>query len=328
LPLFAQYLALQEETGFGRALDEARAHSATWRTYLRSAAHLSSWLEPSVFRSSPATQQDEADVLFPGLVATFFGIAGLAVGWRAGGRLRRLTLLYGIVSALALWESFGPSGGLYSLSYRLPAFTFLRAPSRFGVLVVLGLSVLTAVSLSALFRRSARPASAHPRPSGLRLGRPEFAVGLLLSIASVEHVSSFRFTAVPAIQPAYRVLAMQPRGALLEMPPLSADKAFTRTAYMLNSTVHWMPLVNAYSDYIPADFSRNLNALATFPSVSAFRVLPPGVRYVTFQIDEYRKNSLFDELTAHLEDFAPYLRRLHADEHIWLYEIVSYPGTE
>ena len=26
--------------------------------------------------------------------------------------------------------------------------------------------------------------------------------------------------------------------------------------YMLNSTAHWMPLVNGYSDYIPPDFVR------------------------------------------------------------------------
>jgi hypothetical protein len=217
LPLFAQYLSLQEETGFGRALDEARAHSATWRTYLRSAAHLSSWLESSVFRSSPATAQDEADVLFPGFVATLFGIAGLAIGWRAGGHLRRHALFYGSIAALALWESFGPSGGLYSLSYRLPAFTFLRAPSRFGVLVAFGLSVLAAISLAALFQQSRRSASANDRPSGLWRGGPATA-GLLLVIASLEHVSSFRFTDVPPIQPAYRVLAMQPPGALLEMP--------------------------------------------------------------------------------------------------------------
>jgi hypothetical protein len=97
---------------------------------------------------------------------------------------------------------------------------------------------------------------------------------------------------------------------------------------MLNSTVHWMPLVNAYSDHIPSDFSQRLNALATFPSVSAFRGLPPGVRYVTFQIEEYRKNSLLDELDAQLSAFTPYLRRLYADDHVWLYEIVGYPPLE
>jgi hypothetical protein len=248
--------------------------------------------------------------LFPGFVATLFGAAGFAVAWQAGGRSRRIALLYGAIAALAVWESFGPSAGLYSLSYQLPAFTFLRAPSRFGVLVSFGLSVLAAFSISALLNRSSRPGLA--------------AVALLL-IASLEHVSSFRFTAVSPVQPAYRVLAQQPRGALLEMPPLSAEKAFTRTEYMLNSTAHWMPLVNAYSDHIPEDFSRRLNALATFPSDEAFKALPAGVRYVTFQVDEYRKNELLNELTAHLADFAPYLRRLHADDHVWLYQIVGYP---
>jgi hypothetical protein len=91
--------------------------------------------------------------------------------------------------------------------------------------------------------------------------------------------------------------------------------------------VHWKPLVNAYSDVIPASFSDNLNVLATFPSLDAFRILERDrVRYVTFDVAAYRQNArLYDELVRHLAEFDRYLRRLHADNAVWLYEITSYP---
>jgi len=158
-----------------------------------------------------------------------------------------------------------------------------------------------------------------------RSSKPALAAAVLLLFAAAEHISAFRFTDVPPLEPAYRVLAMQPPGALIEMPPLSAAKAYTRTQYMLNSTVHWMPLVNAYSDYTPEDFSRNLGVLAGFPSAAAFEVLPAGVRYATFHIEEYKKNGVMDTLTNSLEAFSPYLRRVYADDRIWLFEITGRP---
>ena len=56
-----------------------------------------------------------------------------AIGWRAGRRTREAAILYASLGILALWVSFGPGGGLYSLFYSMiPGFTFMRAPSRFG----------------------------------------------------------------------------------------------------------------------------------------------------------------------------------------------------
>ena len=40
---------------------------------------------------------------------------------------------YVVIAVLTFWLSFGPKAGLYTLFYEIvPAFSFLRAPARFG----------------------------------------------------------------------------------------------------------------------------------------------------------------------------------------------------
>jgi hypothetical protein len=143
LPLFLPYLHLQRTTGFTRTMEEARRLSATWRTYFASSAYAHAWMLPIIGNWN--------EVLFPGFVATFAGGAGLWIGWRAHGRLREVAVLYGGLAAVACWASFGPGAGLYQvLAAGVPAFSLMRAPGRFGVIVAFGLSVLAGVAVSAI----------------------------------------------------------------------------------------------------------------------------------------------------------------------------------
>ena len=299
VPLFAQYLALQQRTGFGRSIEDAHLFSASWRTYLVSGAYASSWLADGTMSSA---------VLFPGFVAAIFGLVGFLIAWRLGGRSRQLAAIYGGVAVLAFWLSLGPAGHLYTIAYRFnPAFTLMRAPNRFGVLVSLAFSVAASFAIAPLLRRVAMPA---------------LIASVLCVIAAAEHVSPLRFTPVPTIAPAYRLLAAQPAGAVLELPLFSRRHGFARTRYMLNSTAHWKPLVNGYSDYIPSTFSDELPLLADFPTEASFDTLPAGVRYAVFHLDGY-KGRLRETLTAQVQEFANRLRLLYADEEIWLYEIIE-----
>ncbi len=66
-------------------------------------------------------------------------------------------MLYGSLGVLAFWASFGPDAGLYTVLYRVvPLFTFLRAPSRFGLLVVFVLASLRSLALKRLVPLSSR----------------------------------------------------------------------------------------------------------------------------------------------------------------------------
>ena len=70
----------------------------------------------------------------------------------------------------------------------------------------------------------------------------------------------------------------------------------------------------------------SMNVLADFPSEQAFQLLERDqVRYVVFHLAQYNAPAARETLTRRLEEFAPYLRRLHADEHAWLFEIVGFP---
>jgi hypothetical protein len=301
--LFLPYALLQQSTGFGRSLDAARQFSADWRAYLASSAYAHAWMLTLIGHWK--------EVLFPGFVALTFGTVGALVSWFRRGRGRELAVLYGGLVVLASWASLGPDAGLYSVLYRLiPLFSLLRAPSRFGLVVVLGLSVLSGVALAALFKKVRRPA---------------LASALLAAVASIELAVPLGFTAVPAVEPAYRMLATLPYGAVLEMPVFSYRFRFARTRYMLGSTAHWMPLVDAYSDYIPQDFIEKTDTLGGFPTRESFKLLEKDrVRYAVFHLDLYGE-SLREPLVTRLQEFAPYLKRHYADERMWLYEIVGFP---
>jgi hypothetical protein len=303
LPLYLPYLSLQRATDFTRSLDEARRYSADGRTYLASGSYAHAWMLKLIGHWG--------ELLFPGFVASIFGLAGAVFGWFARGRRRELSVLYASLGGLSCWASLGPRAGLYSALYSaIPVFTFLHAPSRFGLVVTLALSVLAGIAITALLAGVSRPT----------------LVGIVLAIAATaELVVPLHFPRVEPIETVYRVLAALPRGAVLEMPVYSSKFAFLRTQYMLSSTAHWMPLVDAYSDYIPQDFNDQAEILGGFPTVAAFKLLEPmRVRYAVFHTDRYSPGSR-DELRGRLRELSPYLARRYADDHVELYEIVGSP---
>jgi hypothetical protein len=309
LPVMIPYLIHQRSTGFTRSLASARSFSAAWPAYFSSGAYAHQWL-------GTLGLQWKAEPLFPGFVAVVVGAIGLVASWRAGGRLREVAAIYGGLTLLAGWASLGPAAGLYSVLYRaIPVFSFLRAPSRFGLIVDLALAVLAGVALSRIELGDLRRA---PR-------RRTLVVVAVAAIAVAELIEPIHFPRVPPVEPAYRVLASLPSGPVLELPVYSPQFAFARERYMLDSTTHWMPLIDAYSDYIPEDFGRNAEALGSFPSREAFAVLEPiRGRYAVIHVNTYSAEARAD-LVKRLAEFSPYLARRFADDRIWLYEIVGSP---
>jgi hypothetical protein len=302
-PLFLPYMRLQRETGFSRSLEDARLWSANWRTYFASSAYAHAWLLAIIRKWN--------EVLFPGFVALVAGAVGFVVGWRASASRREVAILYGGLALLAFWASLGPDAGLYRvLNATVPAFSLLRAPSRFGMIVVFAISVLAGVAISALLAS---------------VRRPVLVAGILAAVAVLELKAPLSFSPVPPVETAYRVLATLPRGPVLEMPFYSNRFASARTQYMLNSTAHWMPLVNGYSSHTPQDFLEKTPVLGGFPSAESFELLERDrVRYVVFHIDQFSPE-VREGLVARLGTFDRHLARRYADERIWLYEIVEYP---
>ena len=317
MPVLVPYMQLQQTTGFGRALDEARRYSADWQAYAASSALAHRWMLKVIGHWN--------EVLFPGFVATIFGIAGLVIGLRTpkpdlkstpdlmtSAFLREVAILYGALGAIACWASFGPAAGLYTILYRaIPPFALMRAPARFGIVVTLALAVLAGISVRALLRRTARPN----------------LIGLMLAVATAAELAfPLRFREVPPVSPAYRMLAALPVGPVIEFPFYSSGRElFGHARYMLNSTAHWMPLINGYSDYIPPDFIEAAPTLKLFPSREAFRLLEDKrPRYAVFHMGLYGDEDRA-AAAARIAEFAAYLTPLYADDDTRLYEIVGFP---
>lgn len=302
VPAYLPYIALRRDTGFHRTIGQAVQYSANWSAYLASSSFAHAWLLPFL--------PEWTDVLFPGVLVTIFGLAGAYVA--RGQRRGELTWLYGGLAATAFWTSFGPPAHVYSALYAVvPVFVWLRAPSRFGLIVVFALSVLAGVAVSAWLRRVRRPA---------------LALAVLALFASSELIVPLNMPDVPPVQPVYHTLATMPPGPVIEMPFYYPEVGLHQhTKYMLASTSHWMPLVNGYSDHIPEDFLTNVHTLAPFPSRDAFRILEPNrVRYAVFHMYGYDAENRRDVL-GRLKEFEAYLRPLYVDADTQLYEIVGFP---
>jgi hypothetical protein len=300
LPAFVPYLRVQQ-AGFHRPLEAAASFSANWSAYLTSSSYAHVWLLAYLPRPS--------DSLFPGVILTTFGLAG---AWVAARRRPELLWLYGGLAVVAAWASFGPRGGLYTVLYHVvPVFSWMRAPARFGLLVTFALSVLAGVALAALFAR-VKYASA--------------VAVVLATAAGVELATPWPMPAVEPLEPVYRALRSLPPGPVIEMPFWYIDFMFPRhTYYMLQSTSHWMPLVNGYSDYMPPDFLDHVMTLAAFPSRESLHLLgPEHVRYAIFHRYWY-SDATWATVTPRMKELAPYLRPIFADEGTQLYEIVGVP---
>jgi hypothetical protein len=197
------------------------------------------------------------------------GIVVLAMRQRAE---RELLLFYGLAAVLAFWLSFGPDAGLYTLFYNtIPIFTFLRAPGRIGILVVLCLAVFAAIAVRTWLRNRSRPV----------------AWAAALAVVAAAELTQAPLTALPRPRPFRRPTARWPSsrpGAVAEFPFFYERRDFPRHAiYMLNSATHWMPLVNGYSDHIPQEFRDQVIPLSSFPTRESFQILGRiGARYVVF----------------------------------------------
>ncbi len=314
-PFFLPYIGIQQDAGFRRTIGDAARYSATTASYLASPAHAHGWIT----RVAMDLGWRSGEVLFPGLLLVSLGLGGLVIGLRhrtpegrAPAAARETAVLYGSLGALAFWASFGPAAGLYTLLFHaIPLFTFLRAPSRFGLVVPFALAVLAALALARL-----------------RLPPMRAAIGgVVLVLAGVAELNVLPFPwerALPVPSP-YAMLAQMPKGPVAEFPFYGERVAFPLHAqYMVLSASHWMPLVNGYSDHIPLDFREAAYVLDSFPSDDAFAVLQRRrVRYIGVHWNMFGPRAA--DVRERLRPFARHLRPLASDADMSLFEIVSFP---
>ena len=307
-PFFAPYIAIQQEEGFARTLQESVAFSANAASYLASSAYAHRWILERI-----STWPRWNEVMFPGMLTLALALAGVAVAGfaRHAPRERETALLYGLLGTLTFWASWGPSGWLYSVLFNIPMFSFLRAPSRMAIVVVLCLVVIGALAAHRLIRAAGR-------------GGPLAATALAI-LALADLATKMPWEPALALPQPYEVLARMPRAPLAEFPFYGGRGAwFLHTQYMAFSTAHWMPMINGYSDHTPAEFREDAIVLDSFPSTASFNVLEKArVRYIGIHWDMYGHRA--PEIRDRLEPFKVHLRPLAASPRVTFYEITGFP---
>ena len=303
LPFFLPYLSVRE-AGFARSLDEARLFSTIGRAYLASAVHVHAWMLPLL--------GSWREVLFPGFQAIVLAVVAIVITARHRTHPRvRIVGYYVVMMVFAFWVSLGPDAGLYTLLYHaIPAFSFLRAPARMGVMVTLGVALLSSLALTWW------------RPT--RVGNRRLATAVIVLMAVVESwAGPLQLQTATPINKVYRHLAILPRAPVAEFPFYQgADERHRQTEYMLMSTFHWQPLLNGYSDHFPDDYMTAKPVLTTFPSQEAVALLQErGVRWVVVHFNRYPVDYA-RQLRPLMRTMAKQLRVVIDDTEVGLYEVI------
>jgi hypothetical protein len=223
--------------------------------------------------------------------------------WAA--RRRSMLAFYTGLTLVSLWLSIGPPLGVWPLVYWLPGLNFIRVPSRFTVLAVLGLAVLAGMGFDRLAARL------RPRLRTL----VAVVVGFLLvgEFAAMPMATMpYRFE-VPMVD---RWLDGRPKPfAIAEVPSPdpSMSGAFERrqTAYMLHSTAHWQKTVHGYGGILPALHERLYREIARFPDEASLTSLTRlGVTYIVVHTELYPPGE-WQDVSARIDQYEAWLRLEH-----------------
>jgi hypothetical protein len=192
--------------------------------------------------------------------------------------------------------------GPYALLYHgLPGFSGLRAPGRFVVLAVLGMSVLSAYVVAGL-------------PAKWKTGRRKIV--LVVGLAAVL-TADFAFGPIPLVRaetartlaPIYGEVNNLPAEAvLIELPlPPRRDEEYEDALPTYRSIFHGRRLINGYSGYAPPAYQIIREAMERFPDRRTFDLLENlNVDYFVVHTTGYRRDK-GRETVGRLKDFSKYI---------------------
>ncbi len=288
-PIAFQYFRVQRDAHFQR---EFVPKTAThWSDFLAvdSRNYVETHLPVLASHSTPAARSGE-NRLFPGVIASVFGVMGIVVVTRRL-RHRRATRatqelawigLAGIVVGVLSFGDWTTVHGhriplpLKYLRHVVPGFTGISATVRLALMVQLALVLFAAVGLDVALRKLTQPRN---RTLLIAAAAAVFLIGAAQSIpfvrVPVHHDDGGFDTALQHL----------PRGVVLELPAKGAATgpawAWVETPRQLLALRDGDPRVNGYSGYEPKNFSLDTAILDTFPTAPALAQLRTfGVRYV------------------------------------------------
>lgn len=284
LPFVLPYLRTHARLpDFVRSLEDTRGNSAHLADYLNVLP------ESYVYRYMPFTRlsfMGSELILFPGLAVPVLALCAFVVRRREDGdpafdraSYRREALFFLLLSLLGVLLTMGPKIGgvanlLYTIPYRIGLFKMIRVPSRFFILVALGMAVLAGYGV----------ANINARLSGTEKGARLFRhLSLLILVVLVLELFVFSLDvySLGAETPAvYSWLNEQEEVEIIELPTDYAD--FVRQGlFVYYSTDHWQRTANGFSGYHPRRSRTIFEEMRGFPSRRSVDLLRGlGIDYV------------------------------------------------
>lgn len=290
------YLQVQREMGLVRTLENWIPAA---ESFLASPTHLHAWLLDRLF-ATPINERASA-FLFPGYLPIALALIALGTVIRTRA-VRAAAVLYAAVAVVAVSLSAGPPIGVWPYVYWLPGLNFIRIPSRFFLLAVLGVAVLAAIGYEHVASR-------------LRDGRRR-PLGLAVAALLVVEFAAFPLSTTPytvEFAPVDRWLARQPGPFAVAEVPVGPSVRYHST-YMLHSMAHWQKTVHAHSSLLPALHERLYDRLRSFPDDESLGMLSAiGVTYIVVHTDMYPPGA-WPAVERAIERYAHRLSPQYADE--------------
>jgi hypothetical protein len=268
-PFLWNYYLVNREMGFIRSVNDARFYAASWPDYLLTGARVH-W---DLWSRSVAANGRAAN--FPGIVAT--ALAGVAVvtgiAWRDGRARMALFITVGCVVL-----SVAPRLPGYEVLWRLaPILRVVRVMAHFGQVALVGIAILAGFGVARLERRW-----------GLQRWWICAAATLMVLVNGEALRAQYAYTPFTGIPAVYDPLRKERHAVVADLPLYPRRAIFGNAGAMLASTIHWHPIVNGYSGFIPPSYQRAFDALRGFPDERALSALHAlGITHVVIRRDEF-----------------------------------------
>jgi len=234
--------------------------------------------------------------------------------WRRANR-QNAVLFYGLLALFGCALLIGPPFGLWQVIYWIPPLSFIRAPLRFSLLVVLGLAVLTGFALDRSTSRLSR--------RGRMLVASVLGVLFVIEFAAIPIAGTDSTMDVPSID---RWLNTQPKPFTIAEVPIATPSDVSRfnaesARYMVHSTAHFQKTVMGFTGVLPLDHAILFDELSRFPEEAGLRHLAElHVTYVVVHGEDYAPEDL-RRLESQIRQVSSWLTLAHTEGRAAVYAL-------
>ncbi|HEA46989.1 MAG TPA: hypothetical protein ENH97_01080 [bacterium] len=243
-----------------------------------------------------------------------------AIEWSSiqdqGSRIQKATSFFLFAGIVALLFSFAPYLELGNFRIFFPSYfmykviPMVRVLARFGIVVLLSVSVLAGIALTSILQRISTP-----KKKGIFL-----TFIMLLVFFEFTNIPPFRTTDVSIVPPVYKWLAKQPGDFIIAEYPLETD-----SRYLFYQRIHQKRLINGAPPGSQADrICQEIKNILDLKTPGILRHL--GAKYVIFHSGKYAKSSEV-EIIGQVPDIKkqPGLKLVKTFPETKVYEVIALP---